>query len=185
MADTLTLALEKLYNDVVARFVAEGTICDSPFGWRAPAQQQTTLARIAWVPGNPSGGAGKDAPARNPGRNPRSIGTFLELFTVYISASDPTAAENELAQYKATRLLRDAWHRAVYLAAHGTFTIESEDWITGKNERRFGAAMRLVCSIQSMIPDTALQSVPVDTSAVIGLAELNVTETLTAAAEAP
>jgi hypothetical protein len=182
---TDTLALEQLYNDVVARFTAEGTSCTSLFGWRVPAQQ-VLGARIAWVPGDPSGNAGQDGPARNPGRNPRPIGTLRELFHVIISSSDLTAPENELRQYKATRLLRDAWHRAVYLAAHGTFAIQSETWIVEKNERRFGAALRIVCVIESMIPDEPATTAPVDTSAVIDVSSLDQTETLTVSpADAP
>lgn len=183
MADTL--ALEKLYQDVVARFTAEGTSCTSLFGWRIPAQQ-VIGSRIAWVPGDQSGNAGQDGPARNPGRNPRPLGTLNELFTVIISSSDPTDPENELKQYKATRLLRDAWHRAVYLAARGTFAIQSETWIIDKNERRFGTALRVVVAIQSMIPDEPIETAPVDTSAVINVATLDQTETLTVSpADAP
>lgn len=173
-----TLALEKLYNDVVDRFAGEGTICDNLFGWRIPAQQ-VIGPRIAWVPGDPSGSAGEDGPARNPGRNPRPIGTLHELFYVVISASDASAPENEFLQYKATRLLRDAWHRAVYLAARGTFQIKSETWVVDKNERRFGSALRVVCTIQSMIPDEPLVGVPVDTVAQLAITSLDATDNLT------
>ena len=184
MADTL--ALEKLYQDVVARFAAEGTACDNFFGWRVPAQQ-VLRARIAWVPGDPSGSiVGEESAARNPGRNPRPIATLRELFQVIISAADLTAPENELLQYKAARLLRDAWHRAAYLAAHGTLKLVSETWIVDKNERRFGASIRVVCAIESMVPDEPLETAPVDTSAVINVATLDKTETLTVSpADAP
>lgn len=176
MADTL--ALEQLFSDVVARFAGDGTACANLFGWRAPAQQ-VIGPRIAWVPGDASGTVGQDGPARNPGRNPRSIGTLRELFQCVISSSDPTDPENELLQYRATRLLRDAWHRAVYLAARGTFQIRSEAWLIDKNERRFGTALRIVCEIESMIPDEPLPIAPVDTGAVIAVSALDQTETFT------
>ena len=183
MADTL--ALEKLYTDVVALFAADGTSCTHLFGWRAPAQQ-VIGPRIAWVPGDASGAVGQDGPARNPGRNPRPIGTLHELFQAVVSSSDPSDPENELLQYKATRLLRDAWHRAVYLSAHGTFQIRSEAWVIDKNERRFGTALRIVCEIESMIPDEPLPIAPVDTVAVLALDELDQTDTLTVSpADAP
>jgi hypothetical protein len=175
---TDTLALEKLYRDVVELFAGEGTQADNLFGWRIPAQQ-VIGPRIAWVPGDPSGKAGQAGAARNPGRNPRPIGTLYEKFHVVISAQDPTDPENELLQYKATRLLRDAWHRAVYLSARGTFALDSEDWDQTAKERRFGTALIIVCTIQSMIPDEPLVAVPVDTGAVIAVSTLDTTDTLT------
>jgi hypothetical protein len=183
MADTL--ALEQLFTDVVARFAGDGTSCANFFGWRAPAQQ-VVGNRIAWVPGDPAGSVGQDGPARNPGRNPRPLGTLRELFHVIISSSDPSAPETELLQYRATRLLRDAWHRAAYLSARGTFQIRSEAWVIDKLERRFGTALLLVCEIESMIPDEPLASAPVDTVAVIAVSELDQTETFTVSpADAP
>lgn len=176
MADTF--ALENLYNAVVARFTAEGTVCNNVFGWRTPAQQ-VIGSRIAWVPGDPAGNIGVNGPARNPGNNPRSIGTLHELFQVIVSSSDPSDPTNELLQYKATRFLRDAWFRAAYIAARGTFQIQSEAWIIDKNERRFGAALRIVCEIQSMIPDEPAPTAPVDTSAALTVDALDQTETLT------
>lgn len=183
MADIL--ALEKLYGDVVALFAAEGTNCTQLFGWRAPAQQ-VLGPRIAWVPGDAGGSVGQDGPARSPGRNPRSLRTLHELFQVVISSSDPSDPENELLQYKATRLLRDAWHRAAFLSARGTFQIRSEAWVIERNERRFGAALRIVCEIQSMIPDEALPIAPVDTVADLTVASLDQIEMQTVSpADAP
>jgi hypothetical protein len=173
---TDTLALEQVFDAVVSRFAGEGTNADNYFGWRAPAQQKLR-DRLVWIPGDPGGRAGKDAPPRNPGRNPRPIGTFQELCTIEISASDATDPENERLQWKATRLLRDAWHRAVYLAAHGTFQILDESWILTQKERRFGTALRVLLSIESMIPDAPLLSAPVNTVAVIEVDDLNVAET--------
>lgn len=182
---TDTLALEKLYNDVVARFALDGTVCTNAFGWQVPAQQ-VIGNRIAWVPGDPSGNAGVDAPPRNPGRNPRSLGTLRELFHVIISGSDTSDLNNELLQYKATRLLRDAWHRAVYLSAYGTFQIRAETWLTEKKERRYGTALRVVCELESMVPDEVQTGAPVDTVAVVPVSVLDVTETLTVSpADAP
>lgn len=182
---TDTLALEKLYGDVVTLFAAEGTNCSNTFGWRAPAQQ-VIGPRIAWVPGDASGSVGENGIARNPGRNPRSLGTLHELFQVVISSSDPSDPENEMLQYKATRLLRDAWHRAVHRSARGTFQIRSEAWVIDKNERRFGTALRIVGAIESMIPDEPLPIAPVDTVADLTVASLDHIEMQTVSpADAP
>lgn len=166
---TDSLALEKLYADVVTRFTAEGPAAANVFGWRASKQQIAAGARIAWQPGNPAGDMGKLGPARNPGRNPRPIATLRELFTVDISAVDPSAPEDEAKQYKATRLLYDAWLRAVHLAAYGTYTVESEQWIVDKVNRRHGTAVRVVCSIEAMVPDAVQASAPTDTGADVTL----------------
>lgn len=167
------LALEKLYTDCVTRFGAEGTFgttpsgpaaaaAANPFGWRETARQGGATNRIVWVPGDDAqGNLGALDPPRYPGRiDPgRPLGTLDELFTCYISAADGAALQtNELAQYKATRLLYDAWYRAVYLAAHGTFHIRASSWVIStragpKAERRFGATIRVLGAIQAMIPD--------------------------------
>lgn len=185
MADPI-LALERLYDAVVASFATEGPAgVAQPFGWRSVAQQRVT-ARIAWVPGTPPGAVGRLGPARNPGGDPRSLATLNENFYVVISAEDRTAPEDERLQYRATRLLHDYWFRAVYLAAHGTFAIESEEWIVEKLERRYGAAIRVIGSIQSMIPDEApdgieYENAPADTDAELEVSELDATEMIAVA----
>lgn len=177
MADTL--ALEKLYNDVQARFTSEGTAVTMSFGWDAPHRlpgAQTSVNRIVWTPGDPSQNVGTIAPPRAPGRNPRPLGTLLERFTVTISALDISAPENELVQYRAARFLYDAWFRAVYLAAHGTFEVNAQRWLSKNPERMRGAAIEVVATIQSMLPDSELESAPVDTNATITVTELDVTD---------
>jgi hypothetical protein len=159
------LALPTLYDAVVARFDLDSTNVESHFGWREPQKHKTARARIVWVPGDEGGGTGNVDPARNPGGNPRSLATLRELFTVYIAADDPQFPENERSQYTATRLLFDAWVRAVYLAAHGTFSIESVSWNTSKNERRHGAELVCVCWIEALIPDAPYELAPPDTEA--------------------
>jgi hypothetical protein len=185
----IVLALEKLFNDVSARFVTETTAAKNLFGWREPAKQlptgvtgSTPNARICWVPGDDeSGGVGDLGPARGPGGNPRSLGTLGEVFTVYLIASDPTQPENEFAQYKAARLLFDAWWRAVYLSAHGTLQLTKPKlrWANEKLERRHGAAIRVLLSVDAMIPDIAYPDAAVDDDleADAAVTELDVTET--------
>jgi hypothetical protein len=177
-----TLALEALYNAVVARFTAEGSPVLHTFGWREPNRQTGAGNRVVWRPGDDGGNAGELGPPRNPGRNPRPLATLREIVTIYIQGHDATSGkhENELAQWKATRLLYDAVVRAIYLAAHGTYEILSTAWEIDKNERRYGATLVLILAIESMIPDAELTPAPVDVSAEIDDALDDVEETIEA-----
>jgi len=173
---TDTLALEALYLAVRARFTSEGYAVDQAFGWREPPAQ-TARPRIAWFPGDPGGDVGTWAGARSPGRNPRPLATLRELFTVEIFASDPLHLENELAQYKAARLLADAWFRAVYLAARGTFQVRSTRWLNRRGAARTaGATLQLVCEVEAMVPDVEHPIAPVDTQADVATSVLEETE---------
>lgn len=191
-----TLALPYLYDSVVSRFLTEGPAVpgSSPtrpipnlFGWRVPAQTITTGDRICWVPGAPeSGDIGEILPARNPGGDPRSLATLEEIFHCYIHAADrtsPTAPENEMLQYIAARTLYDAWYRALYLTVRGAFRIVSNEWVIEKKERRYGATILVVVAIQAVVADEPATMMPIDTSAVIDIQELDVTETDTYVAE--
>ena len=170
----IKLALPDLFDAVVTRFAAEGPwitppVIDPPadgvpvpnvFGWQAKNQQITndgksfTGSRIAWIPGDDNGGSvGAIKAARQPAGNPRSLHTLAELCTVYLTGFDTTAPENERKQYEATRLLYDAWLRAIYLKAWGTYAIVSTTWVTSKLERRHGAAIRVVLAIEAAVPD--------------------------------
>lgn len=150
-----TLALEKLFDDVVAQFAADSTEVPNIFGWRSPSKRAGQQNRICWVPGDPAGAAGALMGARQPGRNPRPLDTLLELFTVYIEGRDATSLENELLQYKAARLIFDAWYRAVYLSARTLVAVKSATWMVDRKARRHGATIRVVCTVQAMIPDEA------------------------------
>lgn len=147
------LGLVWLFEEVSARLAADGTPVTSQFGWRIPAQHPYGN-RIAWVPGDPTGVLGQLAPPRNPGQTPRSLATLNEVFTVIINGQDPADPENEIKQYEICRYLHDAWFRAVYQVAYGISAIRAEQWITDKLERRHGAALRVVCELQTVIPDT-------------------------------
>lgn len=186
------LAVTHIFDEVRARMDSDAAAQDPPvapvpqvFGWRKPGQQPHA-PRIVWVPGDDeSGDVGELGPARNPGGNPRSLGTLHELVTVYIEAVDTSAPEDERAQYIAARLLFDAWLRAVYLTAHGVYRIEGIRWVNARKERRYGAALRVLLSVEAVVPDEPAVLAPSDTKALIDVEELDVTETMEAAPEAP
>lgn len=167
MADTL--ALEKLFDDVAARMSTEGTLSSTlqSFGWREPPKQ-AQAPRITWTPGDPQGNAGALQPPRETGTNPRWLAQLEELCTVRIYSQDSTSPENERAQWKSTRLLYDAWMRAVYLAARGNVRVISSKWVAAERaQRRHGTTLEVLIAILSPIPDVAAGVAPADTSAVI------------------
>lgn len=178
-----TLALEHLYDAVVARFAADAaasipatTPPPNLFGWREAAQKMIVGRRIVWIPGDPAGNLGALNPPRNPGRNPRPLATLEELCTIEITTEDSGALQSERLQYRAVRELYDAWMRAVYLAAHGTFRIVSSGWITDKKELRRGAALRIVIAVQAVVADAPLEAAPVDTQARIATSLVDTVE---------
>lgn len=147
-------ALENLFDRVVERFASEKTLIENTFGWREPPRQGGNPNRIIWTPGDGSGSLGDLGGARYPGGLPaRPLAMLLESFTCVIVGADPQAVQDDRAQYHQARLNYDAWLRAVYLAAHGTFSIKSQTWDVSRKEGRMGAAIKVVGTIQAVIPD--------------------------------
>mgnify|MGYP000101882798 CR=1 FL=1 len=179
-----TLALEALHDAVVARFTADATPCTLLFGWKERAQQ-AIAPRIVMVPGDETGALGEWLPARQPGRNPRSLGTLGELFHVVISAQDPTAPENDRAQYKVTRLLFDAWWRAAFLFAGARLQLVAARWLVDRITRRFGGGMVVTCSYEAMIPDAPLYELPFAPRGVIDGEMLGITQQATSGPAIP
>lgn len=164
---TDTLAIPFLIQKVKDRFTAESTNVPNLFGWK-PIHRQGSAPRIIWVPGDDTNGSLGDVDApRLPGRNPRPLANLHELVTVYISGADSTAPEDEDKQYIATRFLFDAWYRAIYRAMPGQISVKSAAWKIDKNERRRGAAIRVLLAVDAMIPDSAYAVAPADTNAEI------------------
>lgn len=172
MADTW--ALPELYAAVVDRFGDELIAVPNVFGWLEPEKKVVTGPRIVWYPGDPSRSMGDLTPPKWPGRNPRSLGTINELFTVECTSID-TADSSDLAQYIAARDLFDAWYRAAYLHATATLTVRSLEWVVPL-ARRAGACIRAVCSIEAMIPDTEASVLAAENRREIRVNELDVTE---------
>jgi hypothetical protein len=169
-------ALEHLFDSVVERFAEEGTLIENTFGWKEPPRQSTSLNRIVWVPGDASASLGDLGAPRYPGSLPaRPLAMLLESFTCVIVGADPQEKEVDRAQYRQARLNYDAWLRAVYLAAVGTFAIKSQAWDIKRMEGRFGACIKVVGTIQAVIPDEPFTFADVTTTgeatAVLGTTE--------------
>lgn len=166
------LALEHLYSKVGETLTLAQINCTQAFGWRAVSQHPpNNLPRIVWVPGDhPGGNLGELAAPRDPGRNPRPIKQLNELFTVFISGSDPRAPENEAAQYHVTRQLYEVWLQAVYAIASGWFEIRAQAWVPNQLERRFGTTLRVLGMVQAPIVE-AMPDEPLVGSAFAGLSD--------------
>ena len=174
MTTSITFALSILFDAVKTRFEDEGSGPESPatvtqvFGWREVPKQPTEVGRIVWTPGDESGSLGEIGTPKQPGRvAARPLATISELVTVTISAVDPLNPEDEQRQYETTRALYDAWYRAMYLAARGTFTLKTSFWLVDKKTRRYGNAIRAVVAVDAAILDAAYTSAPTDTSALV------------------
>lgn len=181
---TLT-GVSALFRAVEARFIAEETPGEVVFGWREPDKQRTAPRAVIFVPGDTSGGLGAIGNPRQVGGNPRNLFLIDEAVTVLLVARDNDAPEDELAQYTAARLLLDDFLRAVYLAAHGRFAIKRSSWIqlpTSPNQRRRGAAIELLLTVQGIVPDVAhpYVSATTDPAATISaqVSELDVSTTI-------
>lgn len=178
---TITLAIPALFDAVAARFALDGTNVPLYFGWREHQRQQQGDSRIVCYPGDSNGDMGETLPPRSPGfGNPRPLLNLAELCTWEITgtAPTPTASDDERAQYQATREIYDAWARAVYLAAHGTYEQLSAEWLVERKERRRGATLRVVLAVQAVVPDAPVPIAPIDTSAGLTVDLLNVTESI-------
>lgn len=133
------------------------------FGTKAPWKRGNHYA-ISYVPGD-GGNGGELSPVQLPGRNPRPLYTFDELVSVFIEADDITDAENERAQWRSCRLLLNAWMRAVYKIATVRAKFTSIEVLKERSTRRHGWAYRVVLSIESMVPDEAWTTAPVNAHA--------------------
>lgn len=174
---TVTLALPKLFDDVGALMHDVGYTVPHVFGWRE-RDKRSGKRRIVWEPGD-NGNGGTIGPARQPGRNPRSVATLFELFTVWIEAQESSTPENERAQYQATRELYDAWYLAAESASKN-FRQISLAWVIDKTDRRFGATLKVVGSIEAAITAACDDVAHADTIARVTAIELGQSETFDA-----
>jgi hypothetical protein len=158
----IVFALPYLFDRVAARFAAEGTDVPMAFGWQAASEQMRTSRRITWIPGDEGDGLGALSAAKFPGQAVRTIATLNELCTVLIEAFDDVERSDERRQYQAVRELFDAWLRAVYLEARGTYQIMTAKWVGGDRARRAGAALRIIFAIQAPVFDGAIGVETVD-----------------------
>lgn len=182
---TEVLALEHLYNGVREYFTAQGWECYQPFGWREPAQHQTSRNRIVWVPGDRTGYIGNIIGPTQPGGVPRYLATLKETFYIVVSTwANDDEPETELLQWRSTRKLFDRWFTAAVHVAQGTFELLRPEWIQLHKERRSGAALALTVAIQSPIADQSDDTVNVPSTtpgatpprAIIDMTLLDVTE---------
>lgn len=153
----MTWPVAALFDAVAARVTAEGPAdCDVVFGWRAPARARLKRRRISVIPGDATTGDVGEIAAGGPSAGDgiyRTLATLRELATIECEAHDPSAPEDELAQYCETRALYDVAVRAAMLAMPGRVLVSSTEWETRRSERRHGALLRVVLELSAVIPD--------------------------------
>jgi len=153
------LALQILYDRVVALLAEELPHVNVVFGWLEPAKllnkSTAGAARVCFVPGDSSDSVGRITAPKWPGRNPRPIFTLEENFRVLVWAVDkrPEAISSERAQVVATRLLLDEVLRALKKSDVGGLVVKSATWVKHQTERQFGMEIELNCMIEAKIPD--------------------------------
>lgn len=138
-------------------------VVEFAFGTRAPWKRGDHF-KISYVPGDDAN-AGEIAPVQLPGRNPRPLYTFEELVSVYVEADDIRDAENERAQWRACRLLLNAWLRSVYKVSTVRSQFQTIEVLKERSTRRHGWAYRVVLQIEAMVPDVANTTAPSNTKA--------------------
>lgn len=175
------LAVELLYDGIIAQLTDDFSPEPCPiyfgFGFREVAMQSEGVGganRIVLVPGDRSARFASDLPVRNPGRDPRSLGTKGEYVTFHIWGADPSDLTNERLQYRAARLLYDAFYRAVYLVSHsdgdvgvGPVSFVDEQWDADHIERGYGYVIIVVLSVAAMVPDVKYESDVVTATATV------------------
>lgn len=171
-------ALPILYQAVVDRFTADMFECVCTFGFNEAPKVITSTRRVTFTPGDTSRGLGSISAPKGIGRNPRSLATLEELFTLTMHGVDTSNPSNDLLQYEVARGLYDAVYAAMYRAAHGTFKIQRSEWLP-KEIITHGACIRSVCSVDAAIfTQPAPQEVaPVDSQASTTLEDLDHEET--------
>jgi hypothetical protein len=185
-APNIEFALEVLFREVKALFLAESTVVSDgladksitqTFGWKEPASLINSSPHIVWVPGDPNGSAGSIVAPRMPGQVPaRSLNDFDELFFVEFHGMNRNDLEDEQLQYNAAMTLFHLWWRAVYISRSTRVSFVSASWLNDRKVRRAGATIRAICSIQCPVLDAASRPVLPGTQASITVSELDVTD---------
>lgn len=114
--------------------------------------------RVIFEPGKDKK-IGTYEPPRRPGGNPRALFRLREFVKIRIWAADTTAPNDELAQYKAVMALHGQVVRALYLAGHGTFTLQDPEWVLKDIERPFGMEMFVILSVDHPLYDAINEEV--------------------------
>jgi hypothetical protein len=157
-------ALGYLHGQLQQALAADGTAVH--FGRREAARQigqgQPTCNRVVIDPSSGQS-AGKFAPAKYPGRNPRPVGGFVATATVYVWALDAADPNNELLQYEAVTALQARVYAAIHRALsskvrqsralHGWFEMSDPQWVGDKVERVRGAEWSFTLAVHEDICD--------------------------------
>jgi hypothetical protein len=161
------LAVPTLFAALQDFFTSEGFNASLKLGRKEPFRQTNQgpggANRIVLKPGDDSGKVGEYRAVQYPGRNPRSLKTFVEFITVYCWGYDATNPNVDSAHYEIARLLHDSLFRALYIVSRTTCKCRLEfsdpTWVEDKNEKAFGYELKFTLGVHSMIPDAEIETV--------------------------
>lgn len=152
------MGLLKLVHDVREVFAEENVTANVVLGDRESAKQTNQgpgrANRVVFAPGDENGGAGEYAAARNPGRNPRPVRTWIAIARVYCWSWDSSAPNDEEKQYEAVWTLHDWTVVAIHRKAHGTYQLSKPRWLNAVKERTFGKELVFMLQLEVPILDT-------------------------------
>jgi hypothetical protein len=176
----MTTGLTAMFDHTVGFFAEQKWPCVQEYGWRVVDHQIDDTAsynRIYWTPGD-AGNAGTWGPARYPGQSPRSLGTLHELCTCTICAYDKSQPEIERAQYEVTMALAKRWLNALHYGTPSNTAIVAQRWLDRQKVRSKGAALQIVWSIETVVPDESNQG-GIDTRAIQAPIDVTMVSTVT------
>lgn len=158
------MGLLQLVRDVREVFAEEGVTANVVLGEREAPKQINQgpgrANRVVFAPGDVNGNAGEYTAARNPGRNPRPVRTWVASSRVFVWAFDASAPQDEEHQYEAVWTLHDWTVLAIHRKAHGTYQLAAPRWLNKPVERVLGKELVFMLQLEVPILDTPYPLAP-------------------------
>lgn len=166
--EVVALTVEQLYRYVRDQFAEDGSTTSVVYGRRAVTQQTNQgtggANRVTFVPGDPTGKAGRLTAPKGMG-SPERIYGHATLFQIRFWACDAGAPNDEAAQSDAVWALVGQTLNYVRLFGMGRVRDKEWTWTVTPIERVFGAELTAVCELDvpiEALPRAAIPAQPAD-----------------------